>query len=222
MLEDLQASVGKLTNLQQSDLTTFLTKSRHKSLSILYIVHRFPFNQRGSDFDKAFFENMTHIAIFKFLQNNLHVNLWAGRVFNEKVSSFKEAFQLAHKVSEYHGHSRPYILVTLGWHQFVTYFYDPFSYLKQNIIINLYIYTLYVTKWCNRSQTTIGRPFQDTVAFINYLTQIKQREISWSPPNHSHENAHVAEHSTLQAKNCLCLCSDIINTHVLCNLWIIN
>lgn len=117
VLEDLQASVSKLNSNQQSDLNSFLTKSRHKNLSILYIVHRFPFNQRGGDFDKSFFENLSHIAIFKFLQNNLHVNLWASRIFTDQLFIFKHAFELAQKIAILHGHNRPYVLVTLDQRQ---------------------------------------------------------------------------------------------------------
>ena len=115
VLEDLQESIGKLSKIQQSELTSFLTKSRHKNISIIYILHRFPFNaSNNSTFDRSFFENMTHIALFKFTQNTLHVNIWAGRVFSDKLKAFKQAFELAHKIAEEQGHNRSYILVTLG------------------------------------------------------------------------------------------------------------
>ena len=59
ILEDLQGHIGNLRSGEVSQLVSFTTRSRHRHISIMYVMHTFGFasNSVKNSYDKLFLGN---------------------------------------------------------------------------------------------------------------------------------------------------------------------
>lgn len=100
ILEDLQANIRSLKKNYISQFTTFLLDSRHKSISIIYVMHELPLanNTSNISFDKMYFEHCTDIILFKSLHNRKLVNVIALRLFPDNYQEFKRILKLIESI----------------------------------------------------------------------------------------------------------------------------
>lgn len=112
ILEDLQSYISNLNIADQNNLNSFVTRSRHQKISLIYVQHTFGYgaNQRHV-FDKLFSENCTHVALFIFLANQLHSNLYSRRIFGDNVQYFNKCVEISRQIAEQQGHNRAYLLI---------------------------------------------------------------------------------------------------------------
>ena len=113
ILEDLQSTIASLTLTEQNSLVSFITRSRHNSISVIYVQHSFGYaGNTRHNFDKLFTENATYVVMFIFLANQLHSNIFAGRIFGDKMDGFKKCVEMAKKIAEKHEHNRACVVIS--------------------------------------------------------------------------------------------------------------
>ena len=81
ILEDLQPNISLLSKDQQFKLASFLTKSRHIKISILYVQHSYSIGQHRNIFDSFFRDNLNYLILFRNLSNQSHKSLLIGNLF---------------------------------------------------------------------------------------------------------------------------------------------
>lgn len=112
IFEDLQSHISNLSNTDQNNLNSFVTRSRHQNISIMYVQHSFGYGGNSRHiFDKLFSENCTHVALFVFLANQLHSNLYTRRIFGDLADKFKQCWEISKKIAE-HKHKRAYLIIS--------------------------------------------------------------------------------------------------------------
>ena len=116
IFEDLQYNIRSLRKENMTKFNSFLLDSRHKSISIIYVMHEYPDATQSSfssTFDRNFLNQSTDIIIFRSLHNKKMMNIIASRIFADQFQEFKKIVADIDEVySRLYKHGRNHIVIS--------------------------------------------------------------------------------------------------------------
>ena len=115
ILEDLQYFIRNLNKDTSSLFNNFLLESRHKDISLIYIMHTYPETNasKSTTFDRNFFEQCSDIIFFRSLHNKKIMSFIGSRVFGDFYQDFKQIFKIIEKIyNKLYSHTRTHIVVS--------------------------------------------------------------------------------------------------------------